>query len=227
MMRRVVVKVGVFALLASTLLGTGATPAASAPMQESPAPMLTTSQAQELLRSRFRNIQRVTCKGDPASATDKDEFGQYWNRLLCKGTTKNRQSFTLTFVVTDFGDCDQCWTITRLRGTTLKNLRTATPAVPKPTRPQPQPGDWWWSEGTANSKLSHSLWVVNHNMDPYSVDCGGYGATWQPKNSPVLYQRFRCRMNWQLASPVWYLYRLTVIGRDKFAMTKLRQYIVP
>ena len=51
--------------------------------------------------------------------------------------------------------------------------------------------------------------------------------SWHPSNSPVLYQTFKCTMDDELVSILSYLYRMTVVGKEKFVMTKLATSVNP
>ena len=175
------------------------------------------------LKRRFANIREVSCEPpDWDAISHVAGTVRYWSALECNGSLhvgRSGATFALRYFVT--GGCDECFRITTLRGASVALLKKKPPPPPLPKT------DWWWSEGTADSQLSHSLWIVRNNLDPDSVDCAGVGRTWHPRNSPILYQRFRCRINSAFGYQLWFLYQLTVTGRDRFAMKKLGAGISP
>jgi hypothetical protein len=176
------------------------------------------------LKRRYPNATFDGCWPEDGSASLTVGTVQYWNNWWCGGSTRTspKRDWNLNYIV--IGKCADCFKVSGLIGASETALGKAAspPPPPKPKKTLPVPrGDWWWSEASATSTLSHSQWVFSHHIDRYSVDCAGFGRSWHPKNSPILYQRFNCTMDDSVIDVLSYLYRLTVVGKNKFVMTRL------
>lgn len=169
------------------------------------------------LKERFPGINRVDCQPDRTS--DSKVYGtvREWNRFRCSGTTRKGASFSLTFSVT--GQCEACWLISNLKGASIADLKRGAPApAPKPSGGS---GPWYWSEGLANDRVSHSVWISKRYLDPQSVDCGGFGRS--ISDGGVLeYQYFRCRIYLGGdTTSIYFIYKVHVTGRDSFTIVKI------
>ena len=219
------VRVAVLAAVVGAFLAAGVTHAQ--PAMRLDLWLTSRADAMQRLKERFPNIGKVGCQPDPTRGSDVFGNVREWNRFSCGGTTRRGVQFTLTFSVT--GQCKTCWLISNLKGTSVADLRRKSGQTSTPPAPASGGGgkNWYWSESSADDTLGHSLWVVRHSIDPYTVDCGGFGKTISGDSGGALYHTFRCRMNNAIVSNIWYLYRLTTTGRDTFTMVKLAQGYTP
>ena len=164
------------------------------------------------LIQRFPNANLVQCV-PPDSGGNSQVIGsvRYWDAFKCIGFPRRGppKIFSLHYIVQ--GGCGKCWTINSLDGASVALLKRKPPTAAVP---------WYWSEGLANDRVSHSTWIEGKYLDPNTVDCGGFGNSIS-ENGTLEYQHFCCRIYFGNSGSIYFIYRLTVTGRDTFTMVRL------